>query len=149
MGELRAIWIKQMSRGPMDKEISGRLVENQGLENNADQGGKRQITLMEEEVWTELMDQFNEKLSPATRRANLMLKGIRLAHSKGKTLQVGPCQIKIYGETTPCYRMDEALPGLKNALKEHWRGGAYGVVLNSGEIQEGDSVSWVKNEEMP
>ena len=38
--------------------------------------------------------------------------------------------------------MDEAQPGLRGALERPWAGGAYGEVLNDGEIAIGDSVSW-------
>lgn len=142
MGELRAIWIKRMKRGPMDAAQEAKLIENKGIENNANQRGKRQVTIIEEEKWLSLMTQFNETLSPETRRANLMVKGIDLEESRGKILKIGECLIQIYGETNPCERMDEALPGLKDAMYPQWQGGAYGIILTNGEIQIGDSVSW-------
>jgi hypothetical protein len=38
--------------------------------------------------------------------------------------------------------MDEALDGLRAALEPDWGGGAYGVVLEGGEIAVGDPVAW-------
>jgi MOSC domain-containing protein YiiM len=38
--------------------------------------------------------------------------------------------------------MDEALPGLREALRPNWRAGVYGEVLNDGEIAVGDPVQW-------
>ncbi|MCE7791925.1 MOSC domain-containing protein [Salipaludibacillus sp. CUR1] len=143
-GELRAIWIKRMARGPMDPVDKGTLIENRGLHTNKDQGGKRQVTLIDENVWSELMDQLNADLDPSARRANLMLKGINLEKSRGRHLQIGRTMIKIYGETKPCERMDEALPGLKDAMYENWKGGAYGVVVKGGEISTGDKAEWVE-----
>ncbi|WP_280771005.1 MOSC domain-containing protein [Salipaludibacillus daqingensis] len=142
MGELRAIWIKRMKRGPMDATNRAILHENQGIENNADQRGKRQVTIMEEEKWESLMTQLNGQLNPETRRANLMVKGIDLEKSRGKVLKIGENLIEIIGETKPCERMDEALPGLKDAMYPRWQGGAYGVILTDGEIEIGDPVSW-------
>jgi len=36
--------------------------------------------------------------------------------------------------------MDDALPGLKNAPGKDWGGGAFGEVLDDGEIAVGDDV---------
>ncbi len=39
-------------------------------------------------------------------------------------------------------RMDEALPGLKAARWPNWGGGAFGEVLDDGQIAVGDLVAW-------
>jgi MOSC domain-containing protein YiiM len=141
-GQLQSIWIKRMKLGPMDAANSAELTVGQGIAGNANQGGKRQVTLIEEEVWARLMQQMDADLSPAARRANLMLRGIRLLESRGRILRIGSCRIQIYGETKPCERMDQALPGLQEAMRPNWNGGAFGEVLDSGTIAVGDPVSW-------
>jgi MOSC domain-containing protein YiiM len=38
--------------------------------------------------------------------------------------------------------MDDALPGLRARMAEHWGGGVFAQVLDGGEISVGDEVSW-------
>ena len=39
--------------------------------------------------------------------------------------------------------MEETWEGLQEAMKKSWAGGAFGEVLDDGEILVGDLVSWV------
>ena len=141
-GQLKTIWIKRVSRGPMDEVEGADLVPGRGIVGNANQGGRRQVTLIEQEVWGRLMGDFDASLSPSVRRSNLMVAGIRLEDSLGRLLQIGDCQIRINGETKPCERMDEALAGLRQAMYENWKGGAYGEIVVGGRIEVGDRVFW-------
>ena len=143
-GKLEAIWLKRVRRGPMDLVERATLKAQQGLVGNANQGGKRQVTLLEQEVWENLMDQLEAGLDPSTRRANLLLSGVRLAHTQKRVLRIGPCRIRIWGETKPCELMEAALPGLKTAMYDNWAGGAFGEILDDGEIAIGDPVEWVE-----
>ncbi len=142
-GRLEAIWIKRAHRGPMDPRERARMVAGRGLENNADQGGKRQVTLLSAEAWADVDAELGAEVDPRARRANLFVHGLDLEESRGRTLEVGGCRILIGGETRPCRRMDEAFPGLQEALVPHWRAGAYGEVVDGGEVAVGDAVRWV------
>lgn len=144
IGKLEAIWLKRMRMGPMDPVERATMVANQGLVGNANQGGKRQVTIIEKEIWQRLMAEMGADLEPSARRANLMVSGIRLAHSHKRILRIGPCRISIWGETKPCEVMDEAWSGLKEAMYGNWSGGAFGIVLDDGEIAVGDAVEWVE-----
>jgi len=143
-GILEAIWIKPAHREPMDPAPQAALVAGQGLVGNANQGGKRQVTVIERERWGEMMAQLEASVDPSARRANLLVSGVRLAASEGRILRVGNCRLHIRGETRPCARMEEAYPGLQAAMKEGWGGGAYGEVLDDGQVEVGDEVAWVE-----
>ena len=142
-GRLEAIWLKRMRRGPMDAVECAVLKAHQGIVGNTDQGGRRQVTLLEYEVWQALMAQVGATLPPAIRRANLLLSGIRLVRSRKRILGIGACRIRILWETKPCERMEEACPGLQQAMYPEWAGGAFGEVLADGAIAVGDLVQWL------
>ncbi|HEX2211715.1 MAG TPA: MOSC domain-containing protein [Longimicrobium sp.] len=143
MGELAAIWIKRARRGKMDPARSATLVAGRGIVGSADQGRRRQVTLIEEELWRSLMDRLGGDADPSSRRANLMLRGIRLQNTRGRVLRIGGCRVRIRGHLAPCERMDEVLPGLQAAMRLEWGGGAFAEVLDNGEIHPGDPVEWL------
>jgi MOSC domain-containing protein YiiM len=142
MGRLEQIWIKRAHRGRMDSASRATLIVGRGLAGNANQGGKRQVTLLSLERWQELMSDLGADLGPDARRANIVLSGIALENSRGRVLRIGKCRLLVHGETRPCEQMETALSGLQEAMRERWGGGAFAEVVEGGEIALGDEVSW-------
>lgn len=142
MAVLHQIWVKRAHRGPMDAADRATLVAGRGIAGNANQGGKRQVTIIDLQRWHELVDLLRADLETSARRANLVIDSLDLFDSRGKTLRVGATRLHILGETRPCERMDEALHGLQAAMRERWGGGAFGEIIEGGEIVVGDDVRW-------
>ena len=146
MGRLEQIWIKRAHRGVMDPASDGRLEAGKGLVGSANYGGRRQVTIIDAERWAELEALLGATIDPALRRANLLVSGIDLVESRDRVLLVGPCRLLIGGETRPCERMEEAHPGLQEAMKSRWGGGAWALVEQGGEIHVGYDVAWASDD---
>ncbi|HEX6085042.1 MAG TPA: MOSC domain-containing protein [Thermoanaerobaculia bacterium] len=141
-GEVVKIWLKRFKGGPMDRVMFAEAVRGRGLAGNANQGGKRQVTLIDESRWKEACAELGVDVDPSARRANVMLRGIDLEGMRGRTLRIGQMLVRIYNETRPCEQMEDAEPGLRAALQPRWRGGAYGEVVEGGVIAVGDVAEW-------
>ncbi len=141
-GCLEAIWIKRAHRGAMDRVPDARLIAERGIEGNVDRSRRRQVTLLDRATWDRVMDELGGSLDPSERRANLLISRLALAESRGRILCIGEARLVIGGETTPCERMDEAMRGLRAALRPGWGGGAFAQVLRGGAIRVGDRVAW-------
>ena len=126
----------------MDPRESAVLIAGQGIEGNVGRSSRRQVTIIEREVWDALMRETGASAPPSTRRANLMVSGIALVDTRKRVLRIGDARLEIAGETKPCERMEEAVPGLRAAMYPDWRGGAFAMVLTGGEIRIGDAVGW-------
>jgi MOSC domain-containing protein YiiM len=148
-GRVEAIWIKRAHRGPMDSVQEATLVADKGVAGSVDRSRRRQVSLLESEAWDACMTELGVDKDPASRRANILLNGVRLDHTRGRVLVIGDARLAIGGELTPCERMDEVTPGLQAALRPDWRGGVFAQVLIGGVIRVGDAVEWDAAMPMP
>lgn len=123
----------------MDAVTEATAVQGKGLAGDVTTSRRRQVTIIELEAWVQMMSELGAAASPAGRRANLMVSGIPLRQTRGRILRIGGVRFAIGGETTPCERMDEFLPGLRDAMRPGWRGGVFAQVLDDGRLAVGDA----------
>ena len=147
MSRLEQIWIKRVKRGPMDPTDRARVVAGKGIVGNANQGGRRQVTILSDRHWKSVTSPLGETPDARIRRANLLVSDVDFSDARGKILTIGKVRVRIYGETRPCEQMENAVPGLKDAMSVAWGGGAFGEILDDGEISIGDAVVLAENVE--
>jgi len=141
-GRVERLWVKRAHKGPMDAQTAIELVPARGVAGSADRGGRRQVTLLEREVWEAMMRELGSDAAPETRRANVLVSGIDLRKSRGRVLRIGQARVRIAGEVKPCERMEETVPGLRALMFPDWRGGAFAEILEGGSVAVGDTVAW-------
>jgi len=144
MGELLGIAKHTEARGAMQRLQQARVTLASGVEDDfRGKPGKRQVSVMSVEDWQRSCEALGETLDWTTRRANLLVEGVVLAETAGKTLRIGELELLITRETDPCERMDEARDGLQEALRPGWRGGVCCRVVKPGTISVGDNVELI------
>lgn len=141
-GLLEGIWSKRAHRGIMDPLEHAELIVGKGVAGSVGRSSRRQVTVIERELWERVQRELGAEIPPAARRANLMISGIALNETRGRLLRIGEAVLRIGGHTTPCERMDEAHQGLQAALRADWGGGAFAQVVVGGMIRLGDEVRW-------
>ena len=139
-GTLQGIAVREASRAPMKEQQQVEVTTTHGIIQDYRGTGLRQVTLLDVGQWQEVLAELGIELPWYTRRANLLISGIDLPATVGWRLQIGACRFAIGGETTPCQRMDELHPGLRQILSPGLRGGVWGKVLQGGPLRVGDSV---------
>ena len=138
-GRVDMLWVKRAHKGQMDV-VEQVLLDDQGIVDNADRGGRRQVTLISAEAWADACDALGHDVDPAIRRANVLVSGVDLAHTRGRVVRIGDAELEVTTETVPCRLMDFAHEGLMDALKPEWRGGVSARVRSTGSISVGDPV---------
>jgi MOSC domain-containing protein YiiM len=140
MAQVVKIYLRPSSRTPVRAVSAATAVAGKGLEGDHTGGGSRQVTLLEREAWEAACRDLGQDLDTGARRANIVVEGISLATAIKHRLQIGDCIIQVIGEVRPCKLMDDAAPGLQQALSPDRRGGVYGKIVQGGVIKLGDEV---------
>ncbi len=143
-GRLRSIYLRPAKRTPVRAVQDAQALREVGLEGDHAAGGHRQLTLLDAAAWQAACAALDCQLEPGLRRANLLLEGVSLVESLGRKLRIGDVLIEVTGETKPCPLMEQVRPGLLEALRPEWRGGAFGRILKGGSLACGDAVVFVE-----
>ena len=145
IGLLRSIALRPTDGEPMRKTREAMVLPGRGIDAENRKQGKREVTLLSSESWTDVCLELGITLPWSIRRANLLVEGVDLGASIGKVLRIGAIEVQIHGETRPCGLMDQQYQGLREALIPHCRGGVFGEVLLGGTIRVGDRVEVAKD----
>ena len=145
VGRLIGIARRPRRLAAMEELSTGRMTLAGGLEGDhkGAKFAKRQITILALEAWREALGELPEaaaELPWTTRRANLLVEGVRLPRARGGVIRIGPAEFEVWYPTMPCARMDKAFDGLRRALHPDWRGGVACSVLSGGDVRLGDEV---------
>ena len=138
MPRIERLWIKPAAGAPMEPAEELTIVAGEGVVGNKLQ--RRHVTMIAAERWAEAMRELDADIDPGARRANVLISDIDLNESTGRTVRIGDVELSIQGHTKPCGQMDDALPGLKDAMVDRWGGGAWANAVTGGTIRVGDDV---------
>ena len=119
------------------------FVVDVGLEGDwrAWKGGPRQITLVEAEALEAVAAALGlAAVPPGASRRQVVVRGIALNATIGRSLRVGPLLVKVEAPCDPCRNMETKIgPGARAAMAN--RGGVCGRVIEGGVLSSGDSVA--------
>ena len=139
-GKVLSLAIRSQSRGPMTEIEEAEASEGGTLSGNAKVKENRGVSILSREQWETVIQELDSTLPWHTRRANILVEGLELSETIGKTLLIGSAEVEIKAETTPCALMDEICHGLRKVLEPDFRGGVSGRIARSGQIRVGDVI---------
>lgn len=147
MGRLTGIARREQKRAPMETLEQAEVSEQTGVAKDfRGKPGKRTVTILSARAWREVCAELGQDIPWTARRANLLVDDIDLPNSEGACIEIGDVRLQVTMEVDPCFRMDEQVEGLTDALKPDWRGGVGCIVLQSGSVSIGDSVKIVASD---
>lgn len=139
-GVVRCMLVRPGDRQPIVEIFEGRARAGRGLAGDERARGKRGLTLLSAERWSEVNAALDTVLPWHARRANVLVEGMDLEATVGRRIEIGEVTLRVWGESKPCAEMDEIHAGLREVLATNGRGGVYGEILTDGMIRVGDTV---------
>lgn len=143
VGKIAGIAVRTEKLGPMREVLRAEAALGGGITEDIEVKPHRGITLISREQWDETMHELGADLPWHTRRANVLVEGLRLSDLVGLTVRLGSVELHIHGETKPCALMDVYHDGLQAALAPDMRAGVHGQVVYAGSFSVGDTITIV------
>ncbi|GAB4458726.1 MAG: hypothetical protein OHK0029_20300 [Armatimonadaceae bacterium] len=150
MQTIQAIYVADQSGAPMCAVESARLVAGVGIVEDryaANSGtfsgnpGDHELTLVEAEVIEELEATHRISIGMNGTRRNLVTRGIRLNDLVGKRFRVGEALCEGTRLCEPCAHL-ERLTGIGGLVRlMAGRGGLRAVIVESGTVRSGDTIT--------
>lgn len=134
-------WVRREKGAVPEERPDLTLITDEGVEHDHKRGGRRHVTLVFEDDWNAATAELGRDVDPAGRRANVLLSGGGGGRLIGTTVRLGAATLQIVGETKPCDIMNQAAPGLEEALRPDVRAGVWGVVTEGGPVRPGDVLA--------
>jgi hypothetical protein len=137
---ITALFLKPASGQPMRPSRELVLIPNQGIEGDHSFGRTtRQVLLVDQGVLADF------GLEAGDLRENVTVEGLEVnALNPGSRLQIGAARLEVYGDCSPCSKLEELQPGLQEAIRG--RRGILATVLQGETIRIGDPVITLDNE---
>ena len=142
-GKIVGIAVRTEKLGAMREIQSAEATLGGGITADIPVKPQRGITLLSREQWADTVRELSTDLPWHTRRANVLVEGLRLSDLVGLTLRLGSVELHIHGELEPCALMDSYYDGLQAALAPDMRGGVHGQVIQAGAFAVGDPITVV------
>jgi MOSC domain-containing protein YiiM len=139
-GKIAAIAVRTAKLGPMKEVGTATVTARGGIDGDLPVRPERGVTLISKEQWAEVTGELRTDLPWHTRRANVLIEGLRLSSLVGKRIRMGEVELLVHGETKGCALMDVLFQGLREALRPDMRAGVHCEVVRGGQFQVGDRV---------
>ena len=96
MGKVEDIARRKKIRVPMETLNTVTVDEKTGLAGDIRGGAlKRQVTILSAEAWNSVCEELKTELPWTTRRANILVSGIKLPQESGYQIQIGEVLLEV------------------------------------------------------
>jgi MOSC domain-containing protein YiiM len=134
------LWVRPRPGAVPEERASLRLETEKGVAGDHTFGRMRHVTIVFEDDWRAAAAEVGRDVDPVGRRANVLVSGADGQRFVGRTIRLGGATVEVKGITAPCPVMDEAAPGMQEALRPHGRAGVWGRIVEGGDVVPGDSL---------
>ena len=141
MAEVVSIHIAAERNGPAQALAEARVVADHGIDGDwrSHPRNSRQLTLIEEEGLLATGSRLGLTVPPGASRRQVVVRGISLNATVGKTLRLGRVLVTVTDRCDPCENMERTIaPGARLAMATH--GGICARVVEGGTLRVGDQV---------